>query len=79
MCEPQTSNAKRGRCLYHSPLGLEVQMLQGNTDGEWTDELSCDTDEAGAHKPQAIGLSDRLDVLVSPGFPFQQFRCVRPE
>lgn len=79
MCEPHTAKAKRGRCLYHSPLGLEIEMLQGNTDGEWTDELSCGADEDGERKPQAIGLSDRLDALVTPGYPFQQFRCVRME
>ena len=67
------------RCLYTSPDGMIVQMMQSSNDGEWTRDDSCPTDTDGVRQPLVIALAYRLDALVAPWDPYQQFRCVRAE
>jgi hypothetical protein len=77
-CKPGESGPDVARCFYTSPYGMIVRMLQSKYSGEWTRDDSCPkTGEAA--KPLAISLEYRLDELVTPPDPYQEFRCVRSE
>ena len=65
------------RCIYTSPYGMDVSLLQSMVDGEWTRDDSCPSEDDGTAKPLAIRLDHRLDVLSTPPDPYQEFRCVR--
>jgi hypothetical protein len=65
------------RCIYTSPYGMDVPLLQST--GEWTRDDSCPSEADETPRPLAVGLKDRLDLLVTPVDPYQEFRCVRTE
>lgn len=71
------AESPKGLCFHRSPLGMEIQLMQGLHDGEWTGQESCDVDEQGHHGPQLILLNTELDALAVPYNQYQEFRCVR--
>jgi hypothetical protein len=76
LCKPGTDGADVARCFYTSPYGMVVRMLQSKNSGEWTRDDSCPT-AGGVKQPLAIALEYRLDSLVTPLDPYQEFRCAR--
>jgi hypothetical protein len=79
LCKPGDRGADVARCFYTSPYGMILRMLQSKYNGEWTRDDSCPSTATEAPKPLAISLEYRLDVIVSPLDPYQEFRCARTE